>query len=316
MGLGRLPRGLGHLLLLLRGRSWRRSGGGQRVTTLRKAVLHGRIDRLHDLPHGRAVKVPEALHAELVEQGIELGGRLLRDRAFETGHPAGVVLRLRDDAAEVEARQRSQVERHEVSAERGRGDVLDDEGRDAVEVLERLEPVSERVLAGLFEREVVGRLEDTLQGAAQREGRPVGIGQVAERLGELRHGGDADLVEIEEALEELGERLLGDGRRRVLEAAGEEHLVEERPCHVRRDRLVLRPQRLVQLGDQRAAGRGLLRHDPRGLRVGRRSDVGTGRRLGRRRALAGAGVGSLRCGHGSSRAGAAWLSDGVAGSPS
>ena len=124
------------------------------------------------------------------------------------------------------------------------------EGRNAVEVLEGLEAVRDRVLLGILEGKVVRRLEDTLQHPPQCQSRPRRIGQVLKGLAQFGHRRDPNLVQIEVTLQQSLERLLGQLIGRILEAAGVEHLLQDRPTDVRRNRLVLRSQRLVHLGDQ------------------------------------------------------------------
>jgi hypothetical protein len=309
--LGRLAGGFsGPLAFLARG-GWRRDGRGQRLAPLRKPVLRGRIHRRDDLLDRRPVQVRQAIDAELVQQGGELHARLLRHEPLQTGHLAGVVLLLADDAAQVEPRERAAVERDEVPAECRRGDVMDDEGGDAVQVLERLETVRQRMLAGMLQGKAVGRLEDALQDPPQRERRPRRIGQVLQRLREFRHGRHPHLVEVERPLHEPGEGPLRHVGRSVLQAAGVERLIEQRPVGVGDHRLVGRPQGLVQLGHERTAGWLLRRRfGPRrggpGGRVGRGGNgllAGGGLRGRLRGGLGGrlrAGLRSLRCGHASS----------------
>ena len=87
----------------------------------------------------------------------------------------------------------------------------------------------QRVLAGMLEGEAVGRLEHGLEGAPQRQRGAGGIGEIVENLGQLRHGRDTDLVEVERTLEQSRERLLGHLRPGVLQAAREQDLFEQRP---------------------------------------------------------------------------------------
>ena len=125
--------------------------GGQRLATLGKPVLGSRIDRLQQFLHRRPMDVGQYLNTKLVEQRTELDPRLLGNVAVQPRLLAGVVFFGGNDSRQIEGLHRSQIERHEMAAERRRSDIGHHKGRDAMEMLERLDAVGDRMFLGIVE---------------------------------------------------------------------------------------------------------------------------------------------------------------------
>ena len=166
------------------------------------------------------MEIRQDFNAELMEQRAELQASLLGDEAVEPGAFLGVVFLLRHHPGDEQPLHRAQIDGDVVATERRGADEGHDERRDAVDVLERLHAVRDRMLLGIVEREAVGRFEHPLEHPAEREGGPGWIGKVVEGFGEFGDRRDADFIEIEIR---LAEPLVGPRRhviRGVLEAAG------------------------------------------------------------------------------------------------
>ena len=86
------------------------------------------------------------------------------------------------------------------------------------------------------------------------------VGEIVERLGEFGDGRHANLVEVEIRLHEPSEGPLSRVGRRVFEAAGQEHLLEDRPRGGGDNGLVLGLEGLEELGKERSPRRDFLRH--------------------------------------------------------
>ena len=109
---------------------------------------------------------------KLVEQRVEFEHVLLGDQPLEPRHLPSVVFFAGDHTGQIEARQRAQIERNHVPAERRRRDMMHHERGNAMDVLECLDAMGDRVLLGMVERKAVGRLKHALQHAAKRQRRP------------------------------------------------------------------------------------------------------------------------------------------------
>ena len=69
-------------------------------------------------------------------------------------------------------------------------------------MLQCLDAMRDRMLLGVVERKAVGRLKHALQDPSQRQRRPGRIRQALERLRKFRNRGDANLIEVEIALQQ------------------------------------------------------------------------------------------------------------------
>ena len=115
---------------------------------------------------------------------------------------------------------------------------------------------AEVLLPLVFQVEVERGLEDGVQHALDAVGGGARIGQAGHHLRQLRNRRDADFVPVEERVDQRRERLFGRVVMGVFQAAGEQQVLDHRAPGVRRRRLVVLLQNLVDFGELGGAADG------------------------------------------------------------
>ena len=184
-----------------------------------------------------------------MQQRAEFHALRFRNRAFQAGNLAFFGVLFGYQIEQLQNRHRARIDRNRMAAQRGLHRERHRAARGAVEILEPLDGRAEVFLLRVFQIEIEAGLEHRMQHALDPVRRRTRVGQARHHLGELRNRRHADLVPIEKRMHQRREGLFGRFVTGIFQTTGEQQMLHHRPARVRRHRLVVLLENLMQLAE-------------------------------------------------------------------